>query len=112
MAENNVPHAPVANAAPAAATTRLHLTPFWTDALHGWFPMAEEQFHLHNVTADYDKYCLLVASLNREAFKMVGHLLPRDDQQVPEDAYVQLKRALVSSHILSDFKKVELLSRV
>jgi hypothetical protein len=110
MAENNVPNAPVGNA--AVATTRLHLTPFWTDAPQGLFQMAEAQFHLHNVNADYDKYCLLVASLNREAFKMVGHLLPRDDRQVPEDAYVQLKHALVSSHILSDFKKVELLSRV
>jgi hypothetical protein len=112
MAENNMPHVLVDNAASAVAATRLHLMPFWTDAPHGWFQMAEAQFHLHIVTADYDKYCLLVASLNREAFKMVGHLLPRDDRQVPEDAYVQLKRSLVSSHILSNIKKVELLSRV
>jgi hypothetical protein len=64
------------------------------------------------IKVDYDKYCLLVAALTRDAFRMVGHLIGQDQQQRPADAYTQLKRALVSCHVLSDFKKVELLSRV
>jgi hypothetical protein len=61
---------------------------------------------------DYNKGCILVASLTREVFKMVGHLLTREDQEIPDDAHLQLERALVSTYILSNFKKVELLSRI
>jgi hypothetical protein len=106
MAENNVPDAA------AHATSTLRLTPFWPDAPNSWFQMAEAQFHLRGVTADYDKYCLLLASLPKESFRMVSHLVELDGDRVADDAYTQLKRALVSSHIMSDYKKVELLSRV
>jgi hypothetical protein len=93
MAENNVPDA----AAHAASTLRL--TPFWPDAPTSWFQMAEAQFHLCGVAADYDKYCLLLASLPKESFRMIRHLVELDRDRMPYDAYTQLKRALVSSHV-------------
>jgi hypothetical protein len=106
MAENNRPDA----AAYAAST--LCLTPFWPDAPTSWFQMAEAQFHQHGVAADYDKYCLLLASLPKESFRMISHLVELDRDCVPDDVYTQLKHALVSRHMMLDYKKVELLSKV
>jgi hypothetical protein len=74
--------------------------------------MAEAQFHLCSVAADYNKYCLLLASLPKESFRTISHLMELDRDNMLADAYTQLKRALVSSHVLSDYKKVELLSKV
>jgi hypothetical protein len=67
--------------------------------------MAEAQFRLRGITADLDdkcQYCLLLAVLPREAFRMVAHLVERgDDAEDEEDRYDQLKAALVSSHVMS-----------
>ena len=105
MAENN----DAVNAA-AAAPHHLRLPSFWCDAPRSWFTMAEAQFRLRNITEDNEMYLCLIAALPREAFRLVAHLVERDDQ--PADAYAQLKAALLTSHTMSNYQRVELLSRV
>jgi hypothetical protein len=102
MAENN----DAVNA--AAAPHHLRLPSFWCDAPRSWFTMAEAQFRLHNITEDNNRYLCLIAALPRKAFCLVAHLVERDDQ--PVDA--QLRAALLTSHTMSDYQRVELLSRV
>jgi hypothetical protein len=99
------PHAADRNAA-----SNLRLPPFWSDAQHSVFTMAEAQFRLRNVVDANDKYLSVVAALPREAFCMVAHIVEREEQ--PEDAFQQLKAALVASHVLSDYLWVEQLSKV
>jgi hypothetical protein len=104
MAEQNL------NAADRNAAANLRLPAFWSDAPRSWFTMAEAQFRLRNVVDDNDKYLSVVAALPREAFRMVAHIVEREEQ--PEDAFQQLKAALVASHVLSDYQRVEQLSKV
>jgi hypothetical protein len=104
MAENN----DAVNA--AAAPAHLRLPSFWCGAPRSWFTMAEAQFRLRNITEDNDKYLCLIAALPCEAFRLVAHLVERDDQRA--DAYAQLKAALLTLHTMSDYQRVELLSRV
>jgi hypothetical protein len=72
--------------------------------------MAEAQFCLWNMMNDNDKYLSLVATLLLETFHMVVHIVEKEEQ--PEDAYKQLKAALVASHVLTDYQSVEQLSKV
>jgi hypothetical protein len=103
-----------ANPAAAAAASGLRLPQFWTDAPNSWFSMAEAQFHLRGVVNNADKYCHLLAALPREAFRMVAHIVERDQEAeaAEEDLYAQLKAALVSSHVQSNYRRIELLSTV
>jgi hypothetical protein len=41
---------------------------------------------------------------------MVAHIVKQEDQA--DDTYDQLKAALVSSHTMSDYQRIELLSKV
>jgi hypothetical protein len=90
-------------APPAAAAASCRLLTFWTDSTNGWFAMSEAQFRLRG---------LLLAALPREALQMVAHLVEREDEDEEEDRYAQLKEALISSHVMSDYSRVELLSGV
>jgi hypothetical protein len=98
------------NAAERNAAANLRLPPFWSDTPRSWFTMAEAQFRLRNVVDDNDKYLSVVTALPREAFHMVAHIVEREEQQ--DDAFQQLKAALVTSHVLSDYQRVEQLSKV
>jgi hypothetical protein len=97
-------------AAPQHSPANLHLPPFWCDAPRSWFTMAEAQFHLRNITRDKDKYLCWIAALPGDAFRMVAHIVEQKDQA--DDAYNQLKAALVSSLTMSDYQRIELLSKV
>jgi hypothetical protein len=96
--------------APEHAPANLRLPSFWCDAPRSWFTMAEAQFRLRNINGDNDKYLCLIAALPRDAFRMVAHIVEQEDQA--DDAYEQLKAALVSSHTMSDYQRIELLSKV
>jgi hypothetical protein len=98
------------NAADRNAAANLRLPPFWSDAPRSWFTMAEAQFRLRNMVDDNNKYLSVVAALPCEAFHMVAHIVEREEQ--PEDSFQQLKAALVGSHMLSDYQRVEQLSKV
>jgi hypothetical protein len=71
--------------------------------------MAEAQFMLRSVTAGVDKYCHLLTMLPWASYKLISHMV---EQMPVEESYQQLKDALLSAHTLSDYQRVELLSKV
>jgi hypothetical protein len=72
MADDNAAAGAPANVADAAARNRLHLTPIF-DGRSPW-KVTEGKGPI-SFSQCYVRLCLLVASLTREAFKIVGHLL-------------------------------------
>jgi len=82
------------------------LQPFWVDAPDSWFAAAEVQFRLRRIVAQEDRFCLVVATLDKETLKKVVHLITAVDL---ENSYEELKTALLLSHQLTDFQRVELL---
>jgi len=82
----------------------FRLQPFWPDAPVAWFGGAEAQFRLRRVVEEADKFCLLVAALDKEAARSVTHLIADPDLETP---YTRLKEALLASHLLTDFQRVE-----
>jgi len=82
----------------------FRLQPFWSDAPVAWFGGAEAQFRLRRITSEADKFCLLVAALDKEATRPVTHLVAEPDVVAP---YSRLKQALLASHVLTDFQRVE-----
>jgi hypothetical protein len=51
----------------------------------------------------------LMTALPQDAFRVVAHLVEDDP---PADAYVQLKAALIASHVLSNYQRVEMLAKM
>jgi hypothetical protein len=95
--------------APVSGHANLRLSEFWRDAPQAWFRATEAQFRLRNITDDEIKYSLLLTALPRDAFRVVAHLFVDDP---PADAYVQLKAALIASHVLSNYQRVEMLAKM
>jgi hypothetical protein len=94
---------------PVSGHANLRLVEFWRDAPHAWFCATEAQFRLCNIVDDNIKYSLLLTALPRDAFCVVAHLVVDDP---PADAYVQLKAALIASHVLSNYQWVEMLAKM
>jgi hypothetical protein len=61
------------------------------------------------MTDDEIKYTLLLTALPWDAFRVVAHLV---EDNPPADGYVQLKAALIASHVLSNYQWVEMLARM
>jgi hypothetical protein len=71
--------------------------------------MAEAQFRLRCVTSNVDKYCHLLLALPKASYRLVSHLVT----QVPkDDSYENVKAVLLSHHVLSDYQRVELMSKM
>jgi hypothetical protein len=67
------------------------------------------QFLLRRVTSKIDKFCHVLMALPKTSYWMISHLV----MQAPaEDTYEQLKAALLSHHELSDYQRVDMLSRM
>jgi hypothetical protein len=92
-------------------SVNLRLTEFWCDAPHAWFKATEALFRLRGITDDAVKYSLLLTALPRDAFRAISHLIG-DGDEVEDNAYATLKAALISSHVLSNYQRVEMLSKV
>jgi hypothetical protein len=86
----------------------MPLPEFWPENPRGWFTMAEAQFLLRRVISGVDRYCHVLTMLPHTSYKLVSHLA----EDVPtENSYQLLKDALLSAHTLSDYQRVELLSK-
>jgi hypothetical protein len=95
--------------APAMAGGNLRLPEFWPENPRGWFAMAEAQFTLRRVTSGVDRYCHVLTTLPRSSYRLISHLV----EDIPsEESYTVLKEALMQAHQLSDYQRVELLSKV
>ena len=86
--------------------SHLKLPPFWTDAPVAWFAAVEAQFKLSRVWAQEEQFCHMTAALDKMSLKKVVHLVVTPD---PLQPYTKLKDALLASHQLTDFQRVELL---
>jgi len=76
---------------------------FWPSTSAAWFGVAESQFALRGVTSQHDRFGLVAAILPEESACKVAHLLIN-----PTDScYDDLKKALLSHHVLTDFQRAE-----
>jgi hypothetical protein len=94
---------------PPAATSRsniaaVRLPPFWQASPANWFLQAEAQFAIREITQPVDKYYLVMSALSELQVDMVSSVLrPEPDQE----SYGRLKAALVASHTMMEYQKVD-----
>jgi hypothetical protein len=74
--------------------------------LANWFLQAEAQFTIRKITQPLDKYYLVKLALSELQVDMVSSMLRAEPDQ---ESYGQLKAALVASHTMSDYQKVDML---
>ena len=91
---------------PPSRFSNMKLPAFWPDAPVAWFAAAEAQFHLMQVTSQSERFCHLTATLDKASVKKVVHIVTAPD---PLQPYSVLKEALLTSHHMTDFQRVELL---
>jgi hypothetical protein len=65
---------------------------------------AEAQFAIREITQPLDKYYLVMSALSETQVDMVSSVLREEPDQ---ESYGQLKAALVASHTMSDYQKVD-----
>ncbi len=89
---------------PAPVMLHIKLPEFWIDAPVAWYGAAEAQFLARGVTSELAKFCAVASALTRESAKPVSHLLATPD---PVRPYEALKEAMLASHELTPFQKME-----
>ena len=91
---------------PPPAALSVKLPAFWPDAPVAWFAVVEAQFQLRRVNNQNDRFFHVTAAPDKQSLKKVVHLVVTPDPQTP---YTALKDALLASHQLTDFERVEML---
>ena len=86
---------------------RVHLPPFWPTRPAAWFGAAEAAFSLRRVMDQRDRFSYCIAVLGEDQLIQVADLL--EICPPPTDAYNRLKQRLVSTHILDEYQRLELL---
>ena len=66
----------------------------------------EAQFKLRWIWSEEERFCNVTATLDKMTLKKVVHLVVTPDIMQP---YSKLKEALLTSHQLTDFQRVELI---
>jgi hypothetical protein len=99
MEDENPPPPP-----PPQQPGQVKLAAFWPQAPALWFAQAEFTFAVKRVTAQFDRYCHLVAALLHESIRLVADIVEGEPSDTPYD---DIKQRLVASHQLSDFQKAE-----
>ena len=89
--------------------SNLKLPAFWADAPVAWFAAAEAQFQLGHGASQSEKFCHVTAAPDKLSLKKVVHSVISPHPQLP---YNKLKEALLASHQLTNFQRVELLLTV
>ena len=91
---------------PPPMMSNFKLPGFWADAPVAWFAAVEAQFSLRRVTSEEERFCHVTTALDKQSIKKVVHLVVSPHPAAP---YSKLKEALLASHQLTDFQRVELL---
>ena len=94
---------------PLPPMSNFKLQAFWPDAPVAWFSAAEAQFTLWRVMSQAERFCHVTAALDKHSLKKIVHLVVTPDPTFPYD---RLKEALLASHQLTNFQRVELLLAV
>jgi hypothetical protein len=99
---------PGAAAQPAQAAARgiasVKLSPFWAASPANWFLQAEAQFAVRDVMNPLDRYYLVMAALGEPQIDLVSSVLPPAPDKT---SYELIKNALVASHSLTPYQKVD-----
>ena len=103
------PSYPLPPPPPRVIQQNIKLPPFWNDAPVAWFVAAEAQFELRHVDSQKERFCHVTTALDKLSLKKIVHLVANPDPILP---YTRLKEALLASHVLTDFQRVELLLAV
>jgi hypothetical protein len=86
---------------------RVHLPPFWPTRPAAWFGAAEAAFSLRRVVDQRDRFSYCIAVLGEDQLIQVADLL--EICLPPLDAYNCLKQHLVSTPVLDEYQRLELL---
>ena len=91
---------------PAAVNSSqaVKLPSFWQEDPVSWFTLAEGQFTLRNVADPVARYFHVLAALSQDAVRLVRHVLHTETSAA---SYAALKAALLASHSLSNYQKME-----
>jgi hypothetical protein len=89
----------------AGANLTVKLPPFWPTNAAAWFANADGQFALRGITDQRIKYYNALACLPETTINLIIDLV--EAEEVPADAYTQLRARLFGAHQLSNYQKVE-----
>jgi hypothetical protein len=84
------------------------LQPFWLSNPEAWFALAEGQFYMRGITDARMQFYLAASAIPESQFRTLGDLLRGPP---PPDAYTLLKSRLLAAHTLTDFQRMEQLTR-
>jgi hypothetical protein len=82
----------------------VRLPPFWPHAPQLWFSQAECLFTVHNVSDQFHRYCLVVASLQHDSLRRVADIV---EAPPAGEAYNTIKQRLLASHQMTGFQRAE-----
>jgi hypothetical protein len=82
----------------------VRLPPFWPHAPQLWFSQAECLFTVNNVSDQFHRYCLVVASLQHDSLRRVADIVEAPPAIV---AYDTIKQRLLASHQMTGFQRAE-----
>jgi uncharacterized membrane protein YgcG len=99
------PHLPVDIAANNQHSSVVKLPPFWPSNPAAWFANADGQFALRNITDQRTRYYNVLTALPESTVNLIADLVESED--LPVDAYFQLRARLNAAHTLTDYQKVE-----
>jgi hypothetical protein len=96
------------NSTATTATSRgaasVKLLQFWASSPAAWFRMADAQFAIRGVVDPLDQYYLVLGALSEANVDMVRHIM---EEEQDATSFRRLREALVSSHILSDYQRID-----
>jgi hypothetical protein len=84
------------------------LQPFWLSNPEAWFALAEGQFYMRGITDARMQFYLAASAIPESQFRTLGDLLRGPP---PPDAYTLLKNRLLAAHTLTNFQRMEQLTR-
>src|SRR5450830_1373884 len=90
---------------PAAGNNSVKLPGFWTSNPAAWFANADAQFALRGITCQRLRYLNTITALPEATVNPITDLV--ETEEIPADAYTQLKARLYGAHQLSDYQRVE-----
>jgi hypothetical protein len=88
----------------ARGIASFRLSPFWATSPVNWFLQAEAQFAVRDIMDPVDRYYLVMAALAEPQIDLVSNILPPAPE---ETSYDLIKNALVASHSLTPYQKVD-----
>src|SRR5450830_1354526 len=90
---------------PAAGNNIVKLPGFWTSNPAAWFANADAQFALRGIACQRIRYLNTITALPEATVNLISDMVQMEE--IPEDAYTQLKARLYGAHELSDCQRVE-----